>query len=257
MVRLEMRSDIAPGVVLMTIDRPERRNAVDLETLREIRVHQMALAEMMPNTAAPGDADGVRVLVLTGAPPAFCAGADLTGVEESEFTGTLTEVLRGFTELAIPVIAAVDGPALGAGTQLAMVCDLRVATSRSRFGIPAARLGLVVDHWTVDRLTREFGWATARAMLLAAETFDGEALAASGAVHRLGDLDAALNWAKEIAHLAPLTIAGHKLALERCATGPVLDAEVEEARRLAWASNDAEEGRRAFLEKRPAQFRGH
>lgn len=235
----------------MTIDRPDRRNAVDLTTLREIRRHQITLG-----SEVSADGDPVRVLVLTGAPPAFCAGADLTGVEESEFTATLTEVLRGFTDLAMPIIAAVDGPALGAGTQLAMVCDLRVATSRSRFGIPAARLGLVVDHWTVDRLTREFGWATARAMLLAAETFDGEALRASGAVHRLGGLDAALDWAQEIARLAPMTIAGHKLALERCSSGPDLNVEVEEARRAAWASEDAEEGRRAFLEKRPAGFVG-
>lgn len=235
----------------MTIDRPDRRNAVDLTTLREIRRHQITLGSEVST-----DGDPVRVLVLTGAPPAFCAGADLTGVEESEFTATLTEVLRGFTDLAMPIIAAVDGPALGAGTQLAMVCDLRVATSRSRFGIPAARLGLVVDHWTVDRLTREFGWATARAMLLAAETFDGEALRASGAVHRLGGLDAALDWAQEIARLAPMTIAGHKLALERCSSGPDLNVEVEEARRAAWASEDAEEGRRAFLEKRPAGFVG-
>lgn len=235
----------------MTIDRPDRRNAVDLTTLREIRRHQITLG-----SEVSADGDPVRVLVLTGAPPAFCAGADLTGVEESEFTATLTEVLRGFTDLAMPIIAAVDGPALGAGTQLAMVCDLRVATSRSRFGIPAARLGLVVDHWTVDRLTREFGWATARAMLLAAETFDGEALRASGAVHRLGGLDAALDWAQEIARLAPMTIAGHKLALERCSSGPDLNVEVEEARRAAWASEDAEEGRRAFLEKRSAGFVG-
>jgi enoyl-CoA hydratase len=256
MVRLEMRSDIAAGVALMTIDRPERRNAVDLATLREIRSHQIRLAQMAAEVPAPEVTEVARVLVLTGAPPAFCAGADLTGVEESEFTATLTEVLRGFTELRIPVIAAVDGPALGAGTQLAMVCDLRVATGSSKFGIPAARLGLVVDHWTVDRLTREFGWATARAMLLAAETFDGQALHTSGAVHRLGNLDTALHWAKEISQLAPLTIAGHKLALERCATGPAFDAEVEEARRQAWASEDAEEGRRAFLEKRPAGFVG-
>ena len=99
------------------------------------------------------------MLVLTGAPPAFSAGADLTGVEEGEFARLLAEVLRGFTELPIPTIAAVDGPALGAGTQLAVACDLRVATPASRFGIPAARLGLVVDHWTVERLARELGLA--------------------------------------------------------------------------------------------------
>jgi enoyl-CoA hydratase len=234
MVRLEMRPDIAPAVALMTIDRPERRNAVDLGTLQEILAYQRSIIS---------GAVEARVVVLTGAPPAFCAGADLTGVEESEFTATLAAVLQGFSSLSVPVIAAVDGPALGAGTQLAMVCDLRVATPRSRFGIPAARLGLVVDHWTVDRLTREFGWATARAMLLAAETFDAASLHSSGAVHRIGDVEMALQWAAEIAVLAPLTIAGHKLALERCAQGPVADPEVEEARRVAWASADAEEGR--------------
>ena len=100
----------------------------------------------------------------------------------------LGEVLRGFTELPIPTIAAVDGPALGAGTQLAAACDLRIATPASRFGIPAARLGLVVDHWTVERLARELGWPIARAMLLGAETYDAAALHAAGAVHRLGDL---------------------------------------------------------------------
>ena len=108
----------------------------------------------------------------------------------------LGQVLRGFTELPIPTIAAIDGPALGAGTQLAVACDLRIATPASRFGIPAARLGLVVDHWTVERLARELGWPIARAMLLAAETYDAAALHAAGAVHRLGDLDAALTWAR-------------------------------------------------------------
>ena len=131
------------------------------------------------------------MLVLTGAPPAFCAGADLTGVEEGEFARLLAEVLRGFSELPIPTIAAIDGPALGAGTQLAIACDLRVATPSSRFGIPAAQLGLVVDHWTVERLARELGWSIARTMLLAAETYDGAALHAAGAVHRLGGLDEA------------------------------------------------------------------
>jgi enoyl-CoA hydratase len=256
MVRLEMRPDIAAGVAVMTIDRPERRNAVDLPTLEEILHHQRAIASSVDSHDPAVSDAAVRVLILTGSPPAFCAGADLTGVEEGEFTATLTAVLRGFTQLRLPVIAAVDGPALGAGTQLAMVCDLRVATESSRFGIPAARLGLVVDHWTVDRLTREFGFSTARAMLLAAETFDGVTLNASGAVHRTGGLDVALEWAREIASLAPLTIAGHKLALESSHPGPEVDVVVEQARRTAWASSDAQEGRTAFLEKRVPRFTG-
>ena len=97
-------------------------------------------------------------------------------------------MLRGFTELPIVTMAAVDGPALGAGTQLAVACDLRVATPGSLFGIPAARLGLVVDHWTVERLARELSWPVARAMLVAAETYDATALHSAGGIHRLGDL---------------------------------------------------------------------
>jgi enoyl-CoA hydratase len=231
------------GVLVVTLDRPERRNAVDHPTL-------LGLLEAQRTAAT------ARVLVLTGDPPAFCAGADLTGVEEGEFARTLGRVLRGFTELPIPTVAAVDGPALGAGTQLVVACDLRVATPASRFGVPAARLGLVVDHWTVERLARELGWPVARAMLVGAETYDGETLHRAGAIQRLGSVDDAVIWARTLAQLAPLTIAGHKLALERSAPDPSPDADVEAARVAAWASVDAKEGRTAFLEKRPARFRG-
>jgi enoyl-CoA hydratase len=231
------------GVLVVTLDRPERRNAVDHATL-------LGLLE------AQRVATGARAVVLTGAPPAFSAGADLTGVEEGEFATTLGRALRGFTELAVPVNAAVDGPAHGAGTQLAVACDLRVATPGSRFGIPAAKLGLAVDHWTVERLAREVGWSIARGMLVAAEQYDATALHAAGAVHRLGTLDDALAWGRELATLAPLTMAAHKLALERSGPPPATDAAFEAARTAAWASGDASEGRRAFLEKRPPRFTG-
>lgn len=233
------------AVTVLMLDRPERRNAVDHPTLLAL---ERALADI-----SEGDS---RAVVLTGRAPAFCAGADLTGVEAGEFNDTLGRVLRAFTAVTVPVVAAVDGPALGAGTQLVAVCDLRVATATSRFGIPAARLGLAVDRWTVRRLAREFTPAVARAMLLAAETFDGARLYGAGVVHRLGALDTALAWAEELAALAPLTIGAHKLALERDA-GPLDDdAEVDRLRAAAWASIDAVEGRAAFLEKRPARFTG-
>ena len=231
-------------VLLVTLDRPERRNAVDHATLVALQAAQAEAAEA-----------AARVLVLTGAPPAFSAGADLTGVEGGTFADALSATLRGFTELPCTCLAAVDGPALGAGMQLAAACDLRVATPGSAFGIPAARLGLAVDHWTVERLTREVGWPTARAMLLAATTATAAELA-GGFVHRLGDLDDALAWAGELAALAPLTVAAHKVALERSAPPPEVDELVAAARARAWASDDAEEGRTAFLEKRPARFTG-
>lgn len=242
---VEVRVDWQDKVAIVTIDRPERRNAVDHATLLALRAAQLDAEDA-----------GARVLVLTGSPPAFCAGADLTGVESDEFAVALVTVLRGFTELPFPCIAAVDGPALGAGMQLAIACDLRVATPSSPFGVPAARLGLAVDHWTVERLAREVGWPIARGMLLAAQTYRAEQLFAHGAVHRLGSLADALGWAGELAALAPLTMSAHKLALERSAPAPAPDELFEEARAAAWSSHDAEEGRRAFLDKRPPRFTG-
>jgi enoyl-CoA hydratase/carnithine racemase len=241
MVRVQERSDVGVGVWTITLDRPERRNAVDHATLRSLLDAQLRVA-------------GARVVVLTGAPPAFCAGADLNGVKDDAFASDLALVLRGFTEMSAPVIAAIDGPALGAGAQLAAVCDLRVATADSVVGVPAAKLGLVIDHWTIDRIRSEFGAATARGMLLAAELYSGERLYHSGAVHRLGDLADALAWAGRIAALAPLSNAGHKLGLN--GAGANDDDSFATARERAWSSADAREGREAFLDKRRATFRG-
>lgn len=241
MVRLADRSDIGPGVWTITLDRPERRNALDHATLLELQRLQVGLAD-------------ARVVVLSGAPPAFCAGADLTGVDQRVYGADLAKVLRGFVGLRAPVVAAIDGPALGAGAQLVSVCDLRVATPESVVGVPAARLGLVIDHWTIERVRSEFGASVARAMLLAAETYTGERLHAAGAVHRLGGLDEALDWAGEIATLAPLSIAAHKVGLEL--PGGADLARFDAVRTEAWDSDDAAEGRAAFLEKRRPVFRG-
>ena len=232
-------------VVVVTLDRPHRRNAVDLATLRALRQAQREASLRR-----------VRVMILTGTPPAFCAGADLNGVENDVFAGALSEVLTGFAALDAVTIAAVEGAALGAGTQLAVACDLRVATPTSVFGIPAAKLGLAVDSWTVQRLGHEFGWSTARAMLLSATTRTADHLHDLGGVHRLGDLDSALAWARDIAALAPLTIRAHKLALEHALHTVQPDDVSEHARHAAWASADAEEGRQAFLDKRPPRFTG-
>lgn len=241
--------EIDGRVAVVTLDRPQRRNAVDHATLLELLDVQRSIGERAPSE--------IRAVVLTGTAPAFSAGADLHGVEQGQFTTDLGAVLRGFGELLVPVIASIDGPALGAGAQLAVATDLRVATPDSVIGIPAAKLGLVVDQWTVRRLADEFSPPVARAMLLAAQTYTGAQLNATGGVHRLGDLADALAWAHELAELAPLTMAGHKLALERSRTEPDDDPEVEVARQRAWASDDATEGREAFLEKRPPEFTGN
>lgn len=232
----------------ITLDRPDKRNAVDLATLRLLLDAQREARERR-----------ARVVVLTGTAPAFCSGADLDGVELGEFTETLLAVLGGFADLPAITIAAVDGPALGAGTQLAIACDLRMASTSSRFGVPASKLGLAVDRWTVVRLGHEAGWSTARAMLLTGDPVEADRLVGS-LVHRTGDLAAAMQWASELATRAPLTVVAHKLALESSAgvgaARIVTDDEVEAARLAAWSSADADEGRRAFREKRPPSFRG-
>lgn len=240
MIHVEQRDSIA----LATIDRPDRRNALDVTHCEEL----------LDAVARVGGSEA-RVLVLTGAEGHFCAGADLSTVEDEAFVATLRRLLLALTELPIPVIAAVDGAALGAGMQLAVACDLRVATPIARFGIPAAKLGLVVDHWTVQRLALLAGHGPARAMLLSAEEVNGEAAHRLGLVQRLGDTEDALAWAGRIATLAPLTIAGHKLALNRLE--PALDdPDVAAARARAWASADVQEGMAAFRERRPPRFEG-
>jgi len=236
-------------VSIITLDRPSRRNAVDHATLLELLDVQAAITARTP--------DAIRAVVLTGKPPAFSAGADLNGVEEGQFATDLASVLRGFGQLSVPVIAAIDGPALGAGAQLAIAADLRVATPSSVLGIPAAKLGLVVDHWTIRRLASEFSPPIARAMLLAAQTYTAEQLHVTGGIHRLGTLADAVAWAHELSRLAPLTIAGHKIGLEHAHVEPGEDPAFEVARRAAWASADAEEGRTAFLDKRRPDFTGH
>ncbi len=239
-----IRSETRGPVVVATIDRPERRNAVDRATLD-------ALAAVLAGCAdGDGDGDdGVRVLVLTGAGGHFCAGADLGGVEDEAFGAVLRGVLDGLRLAPCVTIAAVDGAALGAGTQLAVACDLRVATPGARFGIPAGKLGLAVDTWTVDRLALLAGAGPARAMLLAAEVLSGEEAHRIGLVQRVGGLDVALSWADDIAALAPLTLRAHKAALEQPADAPA-------AWSRAWASADLQEGLAAFRERRQPRFRG-
>jgi enoyl-CoA hydratase len=235
------------AVALLTIDRPERRNAVDHEALGQLTAAIDRTATATTTT---------RVIVLTGAGGHFCAGADLTGLEDAGFAVVLRGVLDRLRSAPMPTIAAVDGAALGAGTQLAIACDLRVATARARFGIPAAKLGLMVDHWTVERLAVLAGQGPARAMLLAADVVDGDAAVRLGLAQRAGDLDTALTWADEIATLAPLTIQGHKLMLNKLEPEVRDDSDVAAAFKRAWESSDLLEGLAAFHERRSPEFRG-
>ena len=232
-------------VLVVTIDRPERRGALDHEALAGL---ESALAE--------GAHDDVRVLALTGAHGHFCSGADLSTVEDDEFVARLGRVLRGLRGLHCPTMAVVEGFALGAGTQLAIACDLRIATPDAGFGVPAAKLGLMVDQWTVRRLAALAGQSTARHVLLSTDVLSGERAHAVGLVHRLGATEDGLAWADRIAELAPLTLAGLKVGLDEADADAAPSAAYTEVFTRAWASADLAEGLAAFAEKRSPRFEG-
>lgn len=228
------------AVSVLELQREDRRNALNRE-----------LCDAIAATSAAEVAAGARVLVLTGAGSAFCSGADLTGVYGDEFLTSLYGMLHGLTRLPVPLIAAINGPAIGAGTQLALACDLRVAAPEARFGIPTARNGMAVDAWTIRRLAHVAGGSIGARLMLAAETIDADVALQHGLADRAGDLAVALAWAHEIATLAPLTLRHNKLALNGGT-----DAELDETFAACWTSEDIQEASAARADRRTPVFRG-
>ncbi|MCD9198467.1 enoyl-CoA hydratase [Aeromicrobium wangtongii] len=230
-------------VVVLELQREDRRNALDVELCRAIHT-----------AAGQAVADGARVIVLTGKGSAFCAGADLGGVYGSEFLDALYGMLRDLTRLPVPIIAAVNGPAIGAGTQLAMACDLRVVDQTARFAVPTVRNGMAVDAWTIRTLAQLAGMGPARRLMLAAESLDRDAALACGLADRAGTLADAIAWAHEIATFAPLTLAHNKLVLNSSHDD---DSAIATSFAAVWASADVQEAAQARLEKRPPVFKGN
>jgi enoyl-CoA hydratase len=235
---------VADDVVTITIDRQDRRNALNHDAV-------VALDEAV--TAAV--AGGARCIVLTGAGGHFCAGADLLELEDLAFTERLRVMLDHLTDAPVPTIAAIDGSCMGLGMQLALACDIRIATESARFAVPVAKLGLMVDHQTLQRLVVVLGSGAARHLVLTAEVLtaaDGHRL---GFIQSMGDLTAAHELARRVTTLAPLALTGSKLGLNRLERD-LDDAEYTAAFRGAWASEDLAEGRRAFAERRSPRFEG-
>lgn len=233
-------------VVTIELQREDRRNALNTE-----------LCVLLRDAVDEAVADGARVIVLTGQGSAFCAGADLSGdVYADGFLDTLLEMLRTVDSVPVPVIAAVNGPAIGAGTQLALASDLRVVAPDAYFAVPATKLGISVDSWTVKRLVALAGGGPARTVLLGAEQLGASEAHAAGLANKIGGLDVAQEWAKKIATLAPLSLRHLKLVLNDDGTHDDPTPEQSAALAAAWTSEDMHEAWLARQQKRSPMFRG-
>jgi enoyl-CoA hydratase len=246
-------------VGVATIDRPDRRNALNAELCDALR-------------AQLEESHALRAVVITGAGPAFCAGADILrrahdtgGLEHGggdTFRPAFERVLDAIVDHPAPVVAAVNGAALGAGMQLAVACDLRVVATDAKVGIPAAKLGVLLSAPNIRRLAVLVGQDAARDLLLTGRVMNADEVRDIGFTQRVvGDaLAAALNLAAEIAKLAPLSVQGHKRALNIVSDASALDdGVVQQIRALeegAFASADLQEGLAAFGEKRAPNFAG-
>ncbi|MFO1056803.1 MAG: enoyl-CoA hydratase-related protein [Dongiaceae bacterium] len=246
------------AVARLTLDRPDRLNALTRAMLGEIRDALGAVA---------GDGTS-RVLVLTGAGRGFCAGQDLrdaAAVVDADAVAAVIRdgynpVIRALVALPMPVIAMVNGIASGAGCSLALAADLVLAAESASFGFAFTRIGLVPDAGCTHLLPRRVGWARALGLALTGEPLAATAAVASGLIwkcvpdDRLADETARL--AAQLAALPARALALTKQAM-RASAGNDLQAQLEleeKFQREAADSNDFREGVAAFLEKRPARF---
>ncbi|MEV0250461.1 enoyl-CoA hydratase [Nocardia sp. NPDC050712] len=232
-------------VVTIELQREDRRNALNNELVVLLREAVLTAVD-----------DGARVIVLTGRGRLFSAGADLTGVYSEQFLADLKDMLHTIESAPVPVIAAINGGALGAGVQLSLASDLRVMSPESYIAIPAAKLGISVDRWTIRRLVSLIGGGPARAILLGAEHVTATDAYTFGFANRIGTLADTQAWAKSIAELAPLSLRHLKLVLNDDGTREPETAQQRAALEAAWTSTDAQEARLAREEKRAAKFLG-
>ncbi|MEY2453258.1 MAG: hypothetical protein QOD92_2832 [Acidimicrobiaceae bacterium] len=186
-----VRHEVADGVAIVTLDDPERRNALNLEMVDEI----VATFDKLEAD------DGVGAVIVTGAPPAFCAGADLSHLGGSQREG-LRSVYEGFLRVGrspLPTLAAVNGAAVGAGMNLALVCDVRIAARRAKFDTRFLQLGLHPGGghtWMFHRIT---GPQAVFATVVFGEILNGEEAERVGLVWKCVDDDQLLDVAREMA----------------------------------------------------------
>jgi enoyl-CoA hydratase/carnithine racemase len=249
----------AERVARLTIANPGKRNALDHEILD-------AIATTLPQLDA-------RCVLLTGSEGMFSAGYDIGNMPDDTFAQEAEKLVAHPFAAAIealeshpfPVVAALNGHAIGGGLEVAVSCDLRIAAAGIRVGMPPAKLGLVYSHTGIQKFLDVVGAARTRELFLVGRNVPIEEAAAWGLANAVVAPDElereAVALAVEIAANAPLSLRGNKrvireLLAARGALDPGVEAELVELRRACFVSEDFQEGVRAFAEKRPAQWRG-
>jgi enoyl-CoA hydratase/carnithine racemase len=250
----EILISVDDGIATITLNRPDKRNAMNGALLT-------SLAAAVDDLETRRD---VRVMVVRGAGPAFCSGRDLQEMEArgGDSEAEIVPVLQRIERSRHPSIAMVHGDAIAGGCELALHCDLRIAADVARFGMPLARIGLVIGFPLGQKLVETIGPAHTRHLLLTGRPIDAQRAHEIGMIHQVvpaAELETATSaLARTLAANAPLALAGLKAVIQRAVSAREtiahddLDALARQARRSA----DAGEGRRAMLEKRRPVFRG-
>jgi enoyl-CoA hydratase/carnithine racemase len=254
----------ADAVVRLTISNPAKRNALDHPILDALSA---TLAELSSAGAH------ARCVIVTGAHGMFSAGYDIGEIPDEEFeeraerliAHPFTQAIDALGAFPYPTLAALPGHTIGGGLELALACDLRVAQSGIRLGMPPAKLGLVYSHTGVRRFIDAIGAARTRELFLLGSYVDAATALSWGLVNRLAGPEelprVALELAGELAGNAPLSQRGNKRViaalLEAEARLPAdVEQELIELRQASFASRDMREGMRAFAERRKPRWRG-
>jgi enoyl-CoA hydratase/carnithine racemase len=249
-------------IATVIFNRPERRNAINYPMWLELQ-------RLMKQFEADQD---VRVVVFRGAGDhAFSAGADITEFGEKRSNSDQAQsyakayegAMQAIHNLSKPTISLIKGACTGGGCELACATDIRIAADNARFGIPIARLGLVVGYWEMRSLVHLIGPGATMDLLLSGRLIDSKEAHSLGLVTRvvpLAEVESATEeLANQVAHLAPLVHKWHKQILRTVLTNPSLHGLTPEEESLPYACFDTEDfrdGYRAFLEKRPPKFIG-